>query len=108
MEELHGDKLIVALKKDAQRMQSRMKPSEIIDSESVGPTAREYETWINLLDVKRRAHNARVALWNWSVGWLPGVRCKEYESKGSLPINHAKLVDDLLFVHGQQILVDGW
>lgn len=57
--------------------------------------------------MKQRVQNFCAVLWNISVGWLLGVAEKEYESKSSLPINHAKLIDDLLFVCGNQILLDG-
>jgi hypothetical protein len=37
---------------------------------------------------------------------IPGTTKKEYQDRSSLPINHAKLIDDLLQVHGHQVLVD--
>jgi hypothetical protein len=73
-----------------------------------GPTSEEYDTFIKFLDAKRRLTNVYSALYNASVGWwLPGGKWREYESKSSLPINHAKLVNELLYIHGHQILVDG-
>lgn len=119
MDELKGDKLVVELKRDMERQKKRMEDmlkngqnaeqfAKEFELGENGPTAEEYERLIGLLNVRRRMQNVGSLLWNVSVGWLPGVEWKQYESKGSLPINHAKLIDDLLFVHGNQILVDGW
>jgi aarF domain-containing kinase len=73
-----------------------------------GPTSEEYDTFIKFLDAKRRLTNMYSTLYNVSVGWwLPGAKWRDYEGKSSLPINHAKLVDELLYIHGHQILVDG-
>jgi aarF domain-containing kinase len=123
MEELRGGKLTDELRKDVERQMDRMKKSlgkfggdeealergfarEFSTGEN-GPTSEEYETFIKFLDAKRRLTNAYSALYNASVGWLPGVKKRDYEGKSSLPINHAKLIDDLLYIHGHQILVDG-
>ncbi|KAL3782331.1 hypothetical protein ACHAWO_011260 [Cyclotella atomus] len=118
MDELKGDKLVVELKRDMERQKKRMEGmlkngqnaeqfAKEFELGENGPTAEEYERLIGLLNVRRRMQNVGSLLWNVSVGWLPGVEWKQYESEGSLPINHAKLIDDLLFVHGNQILVDG-
>ena len=118
MDELKGDKLVVELKKDMERQMNRMNKSlekfgdektmEISFSKEFtlgenGPTAEEYDTFIKLLDAKRRASNFYSALYNVSVGWLPGAKKRTYEGKSSLPINHAKLVDELLYIHGHQV-----
>jgi aarF domain-containing kinase len=119
MDELKGDKLVVELKRDMERQKKRME--DMLKNEEKaeqfakefelgenGPTAEEYERLISLLNIRRRMQNVGAVLWNVSVGWLPGVEWKKYENQSSLPINHAKLIDDLLYVHGNQILVDGW
>ena len=123
MEELKGGKLADELKRDMKRQMDRMKKSfekfgrdeealergfarEFSMGEN-GPTSEEYETFIKFLDAKRRLTNMYSTLYNASVGWLPGMRWRDYESKSSLPINHAKLIDELLYIHGHQILVDG-
>lgn len=115
MEELKGNKLVVELKKDMERQMERMNNSlgddaaEKFSKEFTlgenGPSAKEYDAMIGLLNAKRRVTNLYAALYNGSVGWLPGVQKKEYESKSSLPINHAKLVDELLYIHGNQVRV---
>jgi len=122
MEELKGDKLVVELKKDMERQMKRMNHSleKFGDEQTMensfskeftlgenGPTAEEYDTFIKLLDAKRRASNFYSTLYNLSVGLIPGVTKRTYEAKSSLPINHAKLIDELLHIHGHQILVDG-
>eukprot|EP00984_Skeletonema_dohrnii_P026132 scaffold15425_cov141-Skeletonema_dohrnii-CCMP3373.AAC.5 len=123
MDELNGNKLVTELKNDMNRQMERMNHSlekfggdeeemqksftkEFALGEN-GPTSDQYETLIKLLDAKRRAVNAYAALYNYSVGLLPGTKRKEYQGKSSLPINHAKLIDDLLHIHGHQVLVDG-
>lgn len=120
MEELKGDKLVTELKRDMERQKKRMEGmlsksegsaeqfAKEFELGENGPTADEYERLIGLLDVRRRMKNMGSVLWNVGVGWMPGMKWREYEGKSSLPINHAKLVDDLLYVHGNQILVDGW
>jgi aarF domain-containing kinase len=118
MEELKGDKLVVELKRDMERQRKRLermlnkKGAEGGAAEKFakefqvgenGPTKDEYERLISLLNARRRMQNLGAAFWNGSVGWLPGVKKKEYEAKSSLPINHAKLIDDLLYIHGNQV-----
>jgi aarF domain-containing kinase len=124
MEELKGGKLAEELKRDMKRQMDRMKKSfekfggdeEALERGFVtefsigenGPTSEEYDTFIKFLDAKRRLTNMYSTLYNVSVGWwLPGAKWRDYEGKSSLPINHAKLVDELLYIHGHQILVDG-
>jgi hypothetical protein len=116
MEELKGDKLVTALKKDMQWQMERVnrtldtlgdeKKESFAKEFSLGengPTSAEYQTYIRLLDAKRRIDNVYSALYNVSMGWLPGVKKREYLGKSTLPINHAKLIDDLLYIHGHQV-----
>lgn len=116
MEELKGNKLVTELKNDMKRQMDRVnktldklgheKKESFAKEFSLGengPTSAEYQTYINLLDAKRRVDNAYAALYNMSVGWIPGVKKREYAGKSTLPINHAKLVDDLLYIHGHQV-----
>jgi hypothetical protein len=42
------------------------------------------------------------------LGIIPGVSKKQIEGKHILPLNHAKLIDDLIYVHGHEVLVDGF
>ena len=123
MEELVGNKLVTELKNDMKRQMERMNMSlDKFDGDEAemqksfakefalgenGPTSEQYETLIKLLDAKRRVHNVYATLYNYSVGLMPGAKRKEYQSKNTLPLNHAKLVDDLLYIHGHQVLVDG-
>lgn len=123
MEELFGDKLEVALKKDVEHHAERAGQSvnDYLHSQKSeeqklaeqgkkfqGPSAREYDLYISLVDGKRRIRNAWNRAFNMSVGWLPGMQRREYESKSVLPLNHAALIDDLMFIHGHEVLVDGF
>lgn len=123
MEELKGEKLADALKHDMERHAARvgMTPKEFQDEQerkhrdlkrkgiSVrGPSALEYETFIKLLDTKRKMSNISAAFHNYSLGLLPGMSKKQYESRTSLPLNHAKIISDLVYIHGHEVLVDGY
>ena len=122
MEELYGEKLQVALKKDTERNAERLglsveeMISDIEQKEAEaklkggqyqGPTAQEYDSYIAAANKLRIAENAWATLHNVTVGWIPGVQVKEIKPRSTLPINHAKLVDDLILVHGHEICVDG-
>ena len=122
MEELKGSKLPDSLEKDGQRHASKLgitfeelkrqeeKKTRDLRKEGIvrkGPSSREYEQYIALLNGKRRLANARVACYNYSIGWLPMFEKKSYIGRDTLPMNHAKIIDDLIYVHGHEILVDG-
>ena len=126
MEELNGNKLVAELKNDMRRQMERMNKSlakfggkEDDDEEAMksfvkefalgenGPTSDQYETLIQVLNAKRKVSNTYAVLYNYTVGLIPGITKKEYQDRSSLPINHAKLIDDLLHIHGHQVLVDG-
>ncbi len=122
MEELKGEKLSDALKHDMERHAARvgMTPMEFQDQEEKklqelqkkgimkkAPSAHEYDQYIKILDSKRRVSNVTAALYNYSLGLLPGFQRKDYESRMTLPLNHAKIVDDLIYIHGHEVLVDG-
>ena len=123
MEELHGGKLADALKEEMRIQAKRegktekqylteMKQKEADAKEKggelIGPSAEEYDMYISLLDKKRRAQNLFRHLHNLSVGLFPGAKKKEIEKKSILPINHAMMIDDILHIHGHEILVDGY
>ena len=73
---------------EAQRL---AKEGKVIKSVSAG----DYDKYIALQKLKK-----------WTLRWTVGWFSKEDESV-IVPINAAKLVDDLLAVHGHEILVDG-
>lgn len=123
MEELHGGKLADGLKEEMNRQAERegksskqyladLKKQEqdakVKGEELKGPTAEEYNVYISLLDKKRQATNWMRRLHNLSIGMLPGVSKKTIEDKSTLPVNHAKMIDDILYIHGHEILVDGY
>jgi aarF domain-containing kinase len=76
--------------------------------EVTGPTSEEYDFYISILKKKRAVDNFGRRLHNSTVGWVPGSQTKPIEDKSSLPINHAKMIDDLPLIHGHEILVDGF
>jgi aarF domain-containing kinase len=119
MEELKGDKLVVALKRDAQVQAQRAgltidelrasnkekeRNAKAKGEQLQGPTAKEYDMYISVLDGKRRLENAGRMTHNVLLGWLPGFDWKAYEDLSTLPINHAKMVDDLLYIHGHEVI----
>mmetsp|Transcript_31701 Transcript_31701/g.94855 ORF Transcript_31701/g.94855 Transcript_31701/m.94855 type:complete len:432 (-) Transcript_31701:116-1411(-) len=123
MEELEGVKLAVGLKSDMERHAARAgktpddfrkeeerKAKELKDMGMVkkGPTSKEYDQYISVLDSERKLRNAGALAYNYSLGWIPGMTWKNHIDKSELPINHAKMVDDLLYIHGHEVLVDGY
>lgn len=122
MEELYGEKLQVALKKDTERNAKRLGVSveemiadiekkeaeaKIKGEQFQGPTAREYDSYIAAANKQRIAENAWAMLYNITIGLIPGVKVKEFKTRSTLPINHAQIVDDLILIHGHEICVDG-
>jgi aarF domain-containing kinase len=122
MEELIGDKIQVELKKDMERNAKRlgMTLQELVadidekvaiakarGEQFQGPTAQEYDRYIAAAKKQRIAENTWAMLYNATIGWMPGVKSRQPVPKCALPINHAKLVDDLIFVHGHEVCVDG-
>ncbi|KAL3919176.1 MAG: hypothetical protein SGILL_003885 [Bacillariaceae sp.] len=124
MEELHGGKLADGLREEVKERakeegksvkeymaEVRAKEKEAIEKfgeELRGPTNTEYEMYIGILDKQRRLTNLLRRGYNWTVGQLPGKVKRTIEDKSVLPINHAKMIDDLLYIHGHEILVDGF
>jgi aarF domain-containing kinase len=123
MEELNGIKLPDALQRDFERYASnrglslnefKMQEEEKLKKlrneggDLNGPSTSEFATYINLLDIKRKAENTSAFLHNWSIGWVPGIERKSYKGRDVLPLNLSKLVDDLIMIHGHEVLVDGY
>ena len=121
MEELKGEKLADALKKDAERHAKRMgmtlkefekeegrklqklKQENSSSAAINGPSAVEYDNYIRLLDSKRKISNAAALVHNWTFGFFPKFQHRPYESRSTLPINHAKIIDDLIYIHGHEV-----
>lgn len=123
MEELSGDKLPAELRRDVEQnaaragqsvndfLASQKSQEQAAEDRGVrlqGPSQREYDLFISLADGKRRLANTVNRLHNLTIGWLPGTRKREIQNKSVLPLNHAKLVDDLLLIHGHEVLIDGF
>jgi aarF domain-containing kinase len=122
MEELHGGKLADGLKEEMKiqatregktekeylkELKQKEKEAQEKGEELKGPTSEEYGIYIALLDKKRRLTNFTRRFYNLTTGLLPGKKKKKIEDKSSLPVNHAKMIDDLFYIHGHEILVDG-
>jgi aarF domain-containing kinase len=106
MEELAGEKLVDVLKRDA-RVWAKHASKWLSNQDSERQVTREQlETYLAGLETSRRVQNALRSVYNWSYGLWFGTQL-EYQSKVELPHNPAKLVDDLLLIHGHQVLVDG-
>lgn len=123
MEELHGVKLADGLKAEmavqAKRegksvehylaeVKQREQEAKELGEELKGPSSQEYDMYISILDKKRRITNVLGRLYNASLGWLPGKQIRPIQDKSTLPVNHAKMIDDLLYIHGHEVLVDGY
>jgi aarF domain-containing kinase len=121
MEELFGDKLAIALTRDLANQAERngLSVEQFMESvkakaaigegkvpSTVGPTSNEYDLYIRVLDTKRRLHNAWSRIHNMTLG-LVGAKKRDYDDKSKLPMNHAKLLDDLIYIHGHEVLIDG-
>jgi len=109
MEELQGTKLAVALRQDIERQAQMvgMSVDKFIEKHKVHTLSPlEFDSYIAWADVQRRIRNASKKLHNMTVGLVSSYQ--EYEDKSFLPLNHARLLDDLLEIHGHEVLVDGY
>ena len=108
MEALEGEKLVDALKQDTKRWAdlTGRSESELLLQQEKAPSREEMDQFIALLEAQRRANNAWARVYNTSVGWITR-HWRNYQSKDVLPLNHAQLVDDLIVIHGHEVLVDG-
>lgn len=124
MDYLDGEKLPDALKRDLEknafwlgktpeelRIEHKQKLKEAAEKkiDLMGPSTEEFDRYISFLNGRRFAENLKAVLHNISIAWwYPGSQRREYRAKNALPINHSKLVDTLLYIHGHQVLVDGY
>jgi len=123
MSYIDGEKMVPSLMGDMERHAIRLgksveefrneeaakdKEARLKKIERKGPTSSEYDKYISILNFQRHQQNAKAALFNNTIGWVPGIKPMDYVSKSTLPINHAKLVDTLIHIHGHQVLVDGY
>ncbi|GMH86255.1 hypothetical protein TrVE_jg9112 [Triparma verrucosa] len=69
-------------------------------------SSKDYDRYIKFQSLKRGGEKITKGLYNWTLGWvLPNF--DRSEDSVVVPINAAKLVDDLLEVHGHEVLIDG-
>ena len=113
MEELVGEKLVDGLKKDFERYAKSLGKSvaETISDEEEkaeqnedcererGPDAKTMAANLSLLNTKRIAKNVfKACTFRWN----------KFEGRDTLPLNHAQLVDQLIHIHGHEVLIDGY
>lgn len=113
-----GGKLSVGLREDMKRHAARagqtveefLAKQKAKDEDALakgetlqGPTAAEFDTYISILNRERQLENVGNMLYNLTVGWLPGKQWKKHRGKNELPINHARMIDDLIYVHGHEV-----
>ncbi|GMH80428.1 hypothetical protein TL16_g08543 [Triparma laevis f. inornata] len=69
-------------------------------------SSKDYDRYIALQSLKQSTSRLSKGLYNWTLGFfLPTYDLSE--DSVVVPINAAKLVDDLLEVHGHEVLIDG-
>jgi len=82
--------------------------STLKNGERRGPKKEIMDAYIAVQNAKRRTENlaglAKNAMWFW---W-PGYEKRKWVGKETLPINHGRMVDELIDVHGHEIFVDGY
>ena len=69
-------------------------------------SASEYDAYIALQKSKGTALHAYKVLFNWTLGWV----LPNYDTSADdvlVPLNAARLIDDLIAVHGHEIIIDG-
>mmetsp|Transcript_23888 Transcript_23888/g.34199 ORF Transcript_23888/g.34199 Transcript_23888/m.34199 type:complete len:392 (+) Transcript_23888:259-1434(+) len=118
MEELKGSKLIAELERNAKYCADQLgevfsQISERVFNEEKameikqGPTKQQYERMIFVLNKVRQAENASSAVFNNTLGRIPNVPYKPYTPRKFLPLNHAKLIDNIIYIHGHEVMVNG-
>jgi hypothetical protein len=71
-------------------------------------SASDYDKYIRLQQARRAVSRGLKLAYNYSLGWvLPNFDLKTVDEDVVVPLNAAKLMDDLLAVHGHEALVDG-
>lgn len=87
------------LEEETQRL---AKEGKVKDSVS----ADDYQKYIALQRTKNRATRVLKSFWNWTGGWVQPNYDLSQDSV-VVPLNAARLIDDLLAVHGHEILING-
>jgi len=124
MEELVGPKLQVALQRDVEYHAKRANFDSVHDFlmaqkaeeerqwekgvKVQGPSTQQYETLIALENGQRQVTNAWNRVYNMTVGLVSGSPRPYLAKRDVVPLNHAQLVDDLIEIHGHEVLVDGF
>jgi aarF domain-containing kinase len=104
MAELPGEKLADGLRRDAEK-HAEFLGAGALASGGAGATKAGMDALIAAQDAKRRLSNLRAFLRNSLLFWRKPL---PYAPPESLPANHARLLDELIDVHGHEIFVDGY
>eukprot|EP00947_MAST-08B_sp_MAST-8B-sp1_P005615 g5615.t1 len=74
-------------------------------------SSSDYDKYIALQRGKRGTSRALKHAWNWTLGLLPGLGggydMSDAADDVGVPLNAARLIDELLEVHGHEALIDG-
>jgi len=117
MEELKGEKIVDALKKNVEKLaiHSGMSIEELTEKYSRKDFNNKNETllqlYINILPYQTILFNALKFLYDYSLRYIIPSTTFKYQVKPSIPIvpiNYAQLLGDLFYIHGHQILVNGF
>mmetsp|Transcript_9354 Transcript_9354/g.12264 ORF Transcript_9354/g.12264 Transcript_9354/m.12264 type:complete len:665 (-) Transcript_9354:256-2250(-) len=74
-----------------------------------GPSAEEMDKLIKILEIQVMTSNMKSQLYNTCfASWFPGAtKHKLIDFRDVAPLNHARIIDDLILVHGYEVLIDG-
>lgn len=128
MEELHGDKLIVALRKNVNKLAKLAGYTNVEEfiNDNIQQEKQHRNTSLVVDDVKsniKERNNIqsfyryiqlydtiRNGLYHWTIGIIMKPFLKQNNNTDDIDwplLNHAKLIDDLIYIHGHEVLVDG-
>lgn len=66
-----------------------------------------YDKYIRLQEARRGSQRVLKVLYNWTLGWFTGGFDMAIGEDVVVPLNAARLVNDLFAVHGHEVLIDG-
>eukprot|EP00615_Pteridomonas_danica_P001068 CAMPEP_0114374280 /NCGR_PEP_ID=MMETSP0101-20121206/35482_1 /TAXON_ID=38822 ORGANISM="Pteridomonas danica, Strain PT" /NCGR_SAMPLE_ID=MMETSP0101 /ASSEMBLY_ACC=CAM_ASM_000211 /LENGTH=301 /DNA_ID=CAMNT_0001527911 /DNA_START=213 /DNA_END=1116 /DNA_ORIENTATION=+ len=74
-----------------------------------GLTVEELRKDIKILEIQVMTSNMKSQLYNTCfASWFPGAtKHKLIDFRDVAPLNHARIIDDLILVHGYEVLIDG-
>ncbi len=99
------------LKSEELKMKADVKIAADAGIRSLAPSisAETYDAYIKLQQGKWFAQNSSKIIYNWTLGWF----MPNYDTSGNdkddviVPLNAARIIDELFEVHGHEIFIDG-